>query len=401
MSLLSKLGAFVAISALAQPAFSSSCGSRGIDFSDEGSYFINQASSENFTAVTQFDGCSGGYANILLVEPETNDTYICSQIPTTPDDVPQLSTCPILKSEMESGHWLLLIQGNNADSDPFDYQRDIYLTVGPQVTATITNSITWDITSTPIETITSPTTVYITETIPNTQTITSPSGTAKRTKTITPKATTIWTTGLYTKTRRAYTEELTTVTKTATATCTVPPKPSIRDKVAVYTVQTISGEASPTGVQAVGKRDKRVDSSVARRVLGNAHRLRGMSASERIQERRLQERAPDSETITVTNPTPANFTVTHTAPASTTTEEVLVTETTATTLPPNTVYSGITMVTITAPTPTKTRSKHAYTTVYTTKTLHQTWTYTTTVTPTASVSACRSKGGHYKHKPRV
>ena len=100
------------------------CYSYGVDFVDEGSYFINSLSSDSFSSVSTFKGCNTGLADILLVDPN-DDEYLCDDIPTTPDDTPQLSNCPILKNQMTSGHWLLLILGNNGDypAQPFAWQR--------------------------------------------------------------------------------------------------------------------------------------------------------------------------------------------------------------------------------------------------------------------------------------
>lgn len=105
------------------------CYSWGVDFIDEGSYFINSASTEQFTAVSYFRGCNEDVADVLLVAPEGDQVgeYLCSQVPTTPDNENQLSTCPIQKDQMISGHWLLLVLGNNGDCgqscQPFAWQR--------------------------------------------------------------------------------------------------------------------------------------------------------------------------------------------------------------------------------------------------------------------------------------
>lgn len=104
-------------------------------------------------------------------------------MPVTPDDTPQLSTCPILKSQMFSGDWLILLFGNNEDEASYAYQRLLHLTVGQQITSTITPTITWDITTTPISTSFLTSTVSSVETVPNTQTVTSPLATAKTTTT--------------------------------------------------------------------------------------------------------------------------------------------------------------------------------------------------------------------------
>jgi hypothetical protein len=41
-----------------------------------------------------------------------------------------MTTCPIEKDQMTSGAWSILVIGNNADGNPFAYERDFNLTVG-------------------------------------------------------------------------------------------------------------------------------------------------------------------------------------------------------------------------------------------------------------------------------
>lgn len=114
---------------LARADFSTGvCYSYGVDFVDEGSYFINSASTERFTAVSYFKGCNQDVADVLLVAPEEDQVgeYMCSQVPTSPDSVNQLSTCSVQKNQMISGHWLLLVLGNNGKCEgcqPFAWQR--------------------------------------------------------------------------------------------------------------------------------------------------------------------------------------------------------------------------------------------------------------------------------------
>lgn len=107
------------------------CYSYGVDFVDEGSYFINAESVEQFTAVSYFKGCQDDIADVLLAGPidvsERKGEYLCSKVPTVPENVNQLSTCPIQKSQMSSGHWLLLVLGNNGrDGQPFAWQRGTF-----------------------------------------------------------------------------------------------------------------------------------------------------------------------------------------------------------------------------------------------------------------------------------
>jgi hypothetical protein len=131
----------------------STCLVYGIDYVDGGSYFIDSSSTANFTAVQQFDHCNSDSASILLVQQSTEDEYECSSVPTgtfgalhipdalrmsltrlshspVPDNTSQMTTCPIEKDQMTSGEWSILVIGNNADGNPFAYERDFSLTVG-------------------------------------------------------------------------------------------------------------------------------------------------------------------------------------------------------------------------------------------------------------------------------
>jgi hypothetical protein len=51
---------------------------------------------------------------------------------------------------MSSGEWTILVIGNNGNGNPFAYERDFSLTVGPQETVTITNTVTYTQTSLPL-----------------------------------------------------------------------------------------------------------------------------------------------------------------------------------------------------------------------------------------------------------
>jgi hypothetical protein len=128
VSRFSSLMAFAALLCLvvSDPVYDSEsiCYSYGVDFLDEGSYFINSNSTESFSAVSTFKGCNTDVADILLIDPEDVE-YICDDVPTTPDETNQLSGCPIRKNQMSSGHWTLLILGDNGayPAQPFAWQR--------------------------------------------------------------------------------------------------------------------------------------------------------------------------------------------------------------------------------------------------------------------------------------
>ncbi|KAF2808430.1 uncharacterized protein BDZ99DRAFT_55601 [Mytilinidion resinicola] len=378
------------------------CDAFGIDYVDGGSYFINTNSQDNFTFVTEFEGCNDDIANTMIVPPDDapdNDEIICSDLDTTDvDDTPEMATCPIKKSQMVSGPWIILVMGNNGDGDPFAYERDITLDCGPQVTATVTPTVTYNITVTPTSTSTVWSTVTNTTTFGPTTTYTLPSSTANYTKTITPAP--VYTTQTWTVTRHklTWTRTQTIKTTTQTASCTVPPKPQWPDKTCTYSPTKLHPKALETGKpNKKGGRYWRgaaraVNIEEARRRFDAAQKKRDLKERAAVQ---VEERAPDAPTIYVTYSVAVNVTSTLTAAPTTTTETDLTTTVTSTTLPPATVFSGIYTSTTTLPTKTKTKKTIAYTTLYTTKTIHATWTLTTTVTPTAVVSSCKTRGGHW------
>lgn len=127
----------------------STCNVFGLDFQDGGSYFINTNSNASFTAVSKFEGCNNDTASILLVNEATDDEYECTSVSTVPDDEAMLSTCPVLKSQLNSGEYLILALGNNGDGNPFAYQREFSISAGPQQTSTVTPTATYSVTVTP------------------------------------------------------------------------------------------------------------------------------------------------------------------------------------------------------------------------------------------------------------
>lgn len=87
--------------------------------------------------LTTDTGCDNDTANVELVNWDTGVEYICSDIPLLPDLTPETSTCDIEKDQMVSGTWGLILISNNGDGDPLAVQRTFSLTVGTQVTATV------------------------------------------------------------------------------------------------------------------------------------------------------------------------------------------------------------------------------------------------------------------------
>ncbi|KAL1792129.1 hypothetical protein ACET3X_009880 [Alternaria dauci] len=388
------------------PSDGAVCYSYGVDFIDEGSYFIDSALTEGFSAVSYFQGCNkNGKADVMLIAPDDapgEKEYICDQIPTTPDNENELSKCPIQKNQMISGHWLLLVLGNNGyEADgvtlgkPFAWQRDLYLTVGTKVTTTYTPTVTASMTETPIITQTTTTTSTDVVTAGPFSTVTVPSGTAKKIKTVRPKAVTTTSTKTMTRTKLSWTKKVGVTTKTVEAKCTTPVHVGKPDKPCEYSPTKLHPAAleTPTHIPNANrlfrKGDREVDYEWARARMEAAKQRRAEQAGK------LQRRAPDAPTTTVTYETPVSVNATITAPAITTTETVLLTASATTTLPPPTVLSGLLTLTTTLPTPTKTKFKLAYATTTKVITYGGTFTKTTTITPSASVSACKKHGGHF------
>jgi hypothetical protein len=378
------------------------CYSYGVDFVDEGHYFINAQLSEKFSSVSYFQGCNQDIADVLLIEPEgvSSQEYLCDQIPTYPENEMKLSTCPIQKSQMYSGHWLLLVLGNNGDDgQPFAWQRDLYLTIGVPVISTLTPTMTFSLTSTPIITQTTTTTFTNVITTGPLSTVTLPSGTAKDKKTITPPATTTTSTKTMTKTSISLTKVFAITTQTVTATCTTPGRPGHPDKPCKYSPTRLHPAAlvTPTVIpklhRFMRKADRAVDIQWARARIEAAKQRRAVMAHEGAAAH--ERRAPDAPTLTVIDDIPINATTTILAPATNTTETILTSATVTSTLPAATVFSGLYTNTITLPTPTKTQLKLGFATTTKVITFGGTFTKHTTVTPTTSVSACKNAGGHY------
>ncbi|KAG9554199.1 hypothetical protein KCU71_g9125, partial [Aureobasidium melanogenum] len=360
------------------------CESYGIDFVNNGNYFINIASNQSFTSVTEFNQCQNDTANVELVNWDTGDEYICSDIPLLPNLTPETSTCDIEKDQMVSGTWGLILISNNGDGDPLAAQRTFSLTVGTQATATITPTITFNMTTTP--TVTSHTTswVYNTTTVNNTHTITEPAAT--RYVTITPDPVVVTKTANLTRTLKTWTRTAVVYTSTATASCTVPPRPQQPDPPCTRWPRLIQ---VPSGVHIA--RDVKEDYASIKKRLAD---IRARRAAE-IDARDLAKRTADAATVTVTGTVPVNSTITFTAAPTTVLNVVLSSSTITSTLPPATVKTGYATALLTLPPVTKTAFTINTAWTWQTKTMTATFVKTTTVTPTASMTACKSMGGHF------
>ncbi|KAH0290104.1 hypothetical protein KCU84_g17979, partial [Aureobasidium melanogenum] len=129
----------------------SACESYGVDFKNNGDYFININSNESFTAVSEFYDCQEP-ARTILITPK-NQTIFCSDVATSPDYADETTTCPILKNQMYSGDWTLLLLDNNGNASTFNAKRLLHLSVGEQVTSVVIPTITLNVTSTPTSTV--------------------------------------------------------------------------------------------------------------------------------------------------------------------------------------------------------------------------------------------------------
>ncbi|KAI4727435.1 hypothetical protein E4T49_04750 [Aureobasidium sp. EXF-10728] len=363
------------------------CESFGIDFVNNGNYFINAASNQSFTSVTEFTGCADDVAAVELVNWDSGDEYLCSNIPLLPDGTPETSTCDIEKDQMVSGTWGLILISNNGDdpnSPPFANQRTFSLTVGTQATSTVTPTMTFNMTTTP--TITSQTTSWVvnTTTVNNSVTVTQPAAT--RWVTITPDPTVVTKTFNLVRTLKTWSRTAVVYTSTATASCTVPPRPQQPDPPCRRWPRLLQ---VPAGIR-IGRDVPEDYASIKRRLAD----IRARRAAE-IDARDLAKRTADAPTITVTGTVTANYTNTFTAVATTVVNIILSSSTVTTTLPPATIKTGYASAYLTLPPVTKT--SFTVNTAYTwqTKTMTATFVKTTTVTPTGVMTACKSRGGHF------
>ncbi|KAF2400759.1 hypothetical protein EJ06DRAFT_521461 [Trichodelitschia bisporula] len=397
LALFGLLGLF-ATNTLAQD---NPCKSFGVDFQDGGSYFQNQLSSDPFTFVQQFQGCAADNSQNILVDPQ-GDQVQCSDTPLLPDNTPEMSTCPLTKSQMISGPWSVVILSNNGNAAPIAYQRDFVLSVAPQNTTTFTPTATMSTTTTPMVNSTD-----VSSTTLPAATTTVPSTTIYPTKTMTPARVTVYTTKtINTITRIKPTLTVIKTTKVVTATCTVPPRQPTNDRkariiptirgvtAAALSASSATASAAPSPNPARNRRGRGFIQNRARFLKERSERLAVMHAGA------IVKRAPDQPVMTITDTNTADYpTITQTITAPELINTIINTVQTTTTITPPvvTVMSGqvIQVTTVTAPTPTRVITKQVLATVLVTKTYAFTVTITSTMTPTASVTACRNRGGKF------
>ncbi|KAL1591750.1 hypothetical protein SLS60_011749 [Paraconiothyrium brasiliense] len=360
------------------------CHAYGMDFQGNGQYFQNSLSNDNFTFVEQFEGCNSDVAYNIIVDPKGTQS-LCTETNLTPDYTNMLSTCPLLKSQLVSGSWSLIVISNNGDGSPLAAQRDFILSVGPQSTSTVTPTITATHATNPIvnQTITTTTTGT---TFLNPSTITIPSATITPTITSTPSRVTSFSIkALLTLTVPVYAFDITKVTTTRTASCKLPTRPTSYDPHAVI-VPTVGPVALANIIASIGLFRREEDK--ARFLQDRDSRLAPV------------RRAPDPQPLLVTETDTNKWvtsTVTSTGSPIVATITSGVTSLATLTPPAVTVLAGertVDRVTVTAPTPTLTKTVYVIATVgTTTRTVDYVFTIRTTVTPSAVAEACTSAGG--------
>ncbi|KAK3116539.1 hypothetical protein LTR53_002963 [Teratosphaeriaceae sp. CCFEE 6253] len=339
------------------------CSVYGVDIQGGGSYFINSNSNDNFTAVSEFEGCNAGVASVLLVNDQTSAEYECTALPTTPDDTPRMSSCPILKSQMSSGSWTILTIGNNGDGQPFSYQRDFTLQVSPQQTTTVTVSVPLTLSVQSTITVESTSTLFTTSGINGSTTTVASMSTA----TYTPPLATATTTEVFTHTFYRWAKTaMTNYLVVVQPSCAVPARPATSDSCARITPTIMPLPAGIQRQQTMGGRS--------------------------LETPAVQRRDVDAPTVTITVTVPNNTTLTATANATTITKVKSTTNVLYTSLPPQTVYVTAS-VTVSVPGCTSFVTASAYTQAYLTKTMYVVWTATTTTTPDAVSTQCKQRGG--------
>lgn len=273
----------------------SACESYGIDFKNNKDYFININSNESFTAVSEFSDCAEP-ARVILITPK-NESIFCSDVATTPDYTDVTSTCPILKNQMYSGEWTLVLLDNNGNGSSFNANRHLYLNVGAQVTEVVTPTITLSVTQTPTSTVNATITDLDSTTLQPASVTSLASDAKTQTVTYYPPRETITksSTATVKRTKTSFTYTIKTITETrlcavafAAMTADPPAEPSV-----LSIAKAAIASASPTAAivrRARIRRDVTKVVQVARRNVVN-----------------IAKRAPDSATVTSTDTNTAHW----------------------------------------------------------------------------------------------
>ncbi|CAI4219286.1 unnamed protein product [Parascedosporium putredinis] len=105
------LGALPALSvALLAARARAECVCLGIDYTNAGTYFIDDTSSESFSFISEFRDCEAADVTPILVAPDGAE-HACSVLESGKDAVGQRSSCDISYADMGSGQWTIVIQG--------------------------------------------------------------------------------------------------------------------------------------------------------------------------------------------------------------------------------------------------------------------------------------------------
>ncbi|TLD20904.1 p-loop containing nucleoside triphosphate hydrolase [Venturia nashicola] len=342
-------------------------------------------------------GCKTDQADNILVDPNGNQ-YECTETTLTPDDSPMMATCPQNKNQLFSGAWSIIIISNNGAAAPIAYERDFSLSVGPQITTTYIPSVTVPVRYTPVVNSTVSVT-YTTNTTLAALTTTVPASTVIPTTTVTPApVTTTSTTNLLTIDLVVPTASVLKTTIVATASCLVlhlAPRFDRRASI-TPTVGHISASAlaAPTAVGAKFRvKDRRVAFN------SESERLSWLQQREDRLAMGLVKRAPDNQTVTVTDTNTAHYsTITTTSTLAAVTATITSTRILTATITPAPIKvlgpaTTLKVVTITASTPTRTIVKYAIATNISTKTFTVTVTINTKTTPAAVATSCKAAGG--------
>ncbi|KAK6008414.1 hypothetical protein QM012_000317 [Aureobasidium pullulans] len=348
----------------------SACESFGVDFKDNGDYFININSNDSFTAVSEFYNCQEP-ARAILITPR-NQSIFCSDVATSPDYTDETTTCPILKNQMYSGDWTLLLLDNNGNASTFSAKRRLHLDVGEQVTSVVIPTITLSVTQTPTSTVNATITDVESTTLPPSSVTSLASNAETQTVTYYPPRETITKSSTATVTRTSTRFTYTVKTYTETEICAVAFAALPADPTADASLLSIASAAiaSASATPAPGRRAR------IRRDITKVVQV------ERRNVVNLAKRTPDSATVTSTDTNTAHWasvTSSCTAVPVTHTAYTTVESTTTITPAPITIVATGTTVTQTAPTFTRTIIKRTTTTSKITKTVTATLSITSWV----------------------
>lgn len=332
-------------------------------------------------------GCNSDVAYNMLVDPQGNQN-MCTDTYLTPGDTDMLSTCPLKKDQLVTGNWSVIVISNNGNGVPLAAQRDFMLSVGPQLTSTVTPTVTMTqiytpiVSSTAIRNVTS--TTYL-----QPLTITVPTATTIPTTTVTPapvtetKTKAVLTVGVPT-----YTFSIKQATVIKTANCAYPTRPSKYDPRAA--IRPTKGPGLDIIASAGLSFLQGIEDELS--LLGRA------------EDHAPVRRAPDPQPLFVTETDTNKWnTVTATTWGPAITATITSDSTIAETRTPNpiTVGYGIRtqdLATVTAPTPTDTVTKYTVATVGgATETLPYTYTVTATTAPNWIAAKCSSAGGKLRY----